>query len=300
MIWVQAPDIRGHELIVDRFKRSSDIPNLPENYVITSDLYWANYKRHTQKSSDISRTMPYVPRRGTLIEASKLGRDEPHIFYKVLAKKNWDGTTKGNIYQTPCDFLCVRTNKKQIYKTVHKVKMFVEKQYHDTVHKICSLREETKAQANARLFVMQDKMAMKTQFQFIRSITKAQRISISQYEARQRREYRLKRATPNWSDKSAIDKLRMDVRKRNKEAGGIFYHLDHVIPLYAVDTEGNHVACGLHVSENLEIISAKENLSKSNKLQNHAEPSSLCKEQNHVLPKSNDQQAKVLPQILHS
>ena len=291
MIWVQAPDIRGHELIVDRFKRSSNIPNLPENYVITSDLYWANYKRHTQKSSDISRTMPYVPRRGTLIEASKLGRNEPHVFYKVLAKKNWDGTTKGNIYQTPCDFLCVRTNKKQIYKTIHRVKMVVEKQYHDTIHNICKAREETKAQANARLFVMHDKMAMRTHFDFIKTVTKAQRVSIAQYEARQRREYRLKRATPYWSDKNIIDKLRMDVRRRNKEAGGIFYHLDHKIPLYAVDTDGNHIACGLHIPQNLQIITAKENLTKSNIYEPDDLPVSLCSKQYHVLPKSNDQDA---------
>ena len=266
MIWVQAPNIEGHEVIVEKFKASTMIENLPEQYVITTDLYRANYKRHTQTPSEISRTMPYVPRRGTLTEASELGRKEPDIFYKLLAKKNWDGRTKGNVYSTPCDLLFVRTNKKQIYKKVHRVRMFVEKQYHDSIHRICKAKEETKAQANARLVVMQDKTAMKTEFVFMKPNVKPKRIGIAQYEARKRREDRIKMATPKWCNVSEIKQLHSDVYRLNKKAGSISYHLDHIVPLHAVDDEGNHIACGLHTPENMQIIAARDNLIKSNKM----------------------------------
>lgn len=47
-------------------------------------------------------------------------------------------------------------------------------------------------------------------------------------------------------------------------ATGVPHHVDHIIALKAVDSNGRHVACGLHVIANLQILTAKENLLKSN------------------------------------
>ena len=60
------------------------------------------------------------------------------------------------------------------------------------------------------------------------------------------------KATPAWADLEAIKCV-------YQEAQYFGYHVDHVIPL-----QGKNV-CGLHVVENLQILSPSINLSKSNK-----------------------------------
>ena len=67
------------------------------------------------------------------------------------------------------------------------------------------------------------------------------------------------RAMPKWADKEKIEKVyALAARFRSL---GCDFHVDHVIPL-----QGRNV-CGLHVHNNLEIIEASKNRSKSNQLQ---------------------------------
>jgi hypothetical protein len=70
-------------------------------------------------------------------------------------------------------------------------------------------------------------------------------------KANKRRAATLK-ATPAWADLEAIKCV-------YQEAQYFGYHVDHIIPL-----QGKNV-CGLHVVENLQILPASVNLSKSNK-----------------------------------
>ena len=64
---------------------------------------------------------------------------------------------------------------------------------------------------------------------------------------------------PPWADREAIKAIYQECRRITRETG-IEHHVDHIIPV-----RGRRV-CGLHVPENLRIITARENLRKSNRL----------------------------------
>jgi len=66
------------------------------------------------------------------------------------------------------------------------------------------------------------------------------------------------RRTPPWADLQAIKKL-YDESHRITKMTGLDHHVDHIIPL-----RGEFVS-GLHIAENLRVLSGPENLSKGSK-----------------------------------
>lgn len=67
-------------------------------------------------------------------------------------------------------------------------------------------------------------------------------------------------ATPSWLTQTQLDYMKELYQFRHNISGveGREYHVDHIVPL-----QGENV-CGLHVPWNLQVIPAKDNLSKSN------------------------------------
>lgn len=83
------------------------------------------------------------------------------------------------------------------------------------------------------------------------------RRKLSLYHSNMRRAAKLKR-TPAWADLDAIRAIYGEARQMTKNTG-VQHHVDHIIPL-----KGTTV-CGLHVQNNLQIITATENMKKHNK-----------------------------------
>lgn len=72
------------------------------------------------------------------------------------------------------------------------------------------------------------------------------------------RRARKRQALPKWADRAAIRSLYAEARALTKSTG-IPHHVDHEIPL------AGRMVCGLHVLANLRILTAGDNLRKSNK-----------------------------------
>ena len=131
---------RGMSVLLNGLKAQIRLRACAEYYAVATDSYYANYKTHRKKGSKINESIneEYIPVVGGLVEATKVGRDEPDVFYKMLAKKTdqYSSAFHGNTHDIGCTMLFVRTDKKQLYKRVFKLKMKVSPEYYDIVHKI--------------------------------------------------------------------------------------------------------------------------------------------------------------------
>lgn len=73
-----------------------------------------------------------------------------------------------------------------------------------------------------------------------------------------RRKAKKKQALASWRNDQAIEKIYTEATRLSKETG-VKHHVDHIYPLQS------DWLCGLHVENNLQILTAEENIRKNNK-----------------------------------
>ncbi|MDH4602416.1 MULTISPECIES: HNH endonuclease signature motif containing protein [Pseudomonas syringae group] len=71
----------------------------------------------------------------------------------------------------------------------------------------------------------------------------------------ERRRTALRRATPLWADLAAIKAFYKDAKRLSIETG-VLHEVDHIVPI-----QGEKV-CGLHVENNLQILTKTDNVKK--------------------------------------
>jgi hypothetical protein len=90
-------------------------------------------------------------------------------------------------------------------------------------------------------------------------LLREQRAALVRHHAGKRRASRLQR-TPRWADLDAIRTVYAEARRITVETG-VMHHVDHQIPL-----QGRKVS-GLHVHNNLQILTGSENSKKRNRFE---------------------------------
>jgi hypothetical protein len=72
------------------------------------------------------------------------------------------------------------------------------------------------------------------------------------------------RASPAWADVEVMTQVKKDA-KTATNALGIQFSVDHMVPLRGVDSQGQHIVCGLNWEGNMQVIPLSSNKSKGNR-----------------------------------
>lgn len=139
--------------------------------------------------------------------------------------------------------------KKYYFENYEKISEYNKKYEANNRELINRRRREWHANRSPELKEKHDK--------YLRQYRKDNRAKNAARNSRRRKAIEL--ATPDWVNYQSIIDVYMQ-RENKSVKDGIVYHVDHIIPVQSKKV------CGLHVPWNLQIITAEENIAKSNSL----------------------------------
>ena len=146
----------------------------------------------------------------------------------------------------------VKHTKEERKKAYDKAYYEKNKEHKKATRKVWAAKNKEKLAAQAKLW----RKANRSKMNACQKIWRERWPSLIRADKAKRRAAKLQR-TVSWSNKKLIEGLYEQARKLS-EATGELYHVDHIVPL-----QGELVS-GLHVETNLQVLLAKDNLSKSN------------------------------------
>jgi len=121
------------------------------------------------------------------------------------------------------------------------------------VRKIYEKKNRTKHLANRKKYRRRNRDKFRKRDREYSKANKELRAS----QSAKRRAFKLQ-ATPTWANDRIIKAFYL-ISGMLTKLTGIKHHVDHIIPL------NNKLVCGFHVEHNLRVLTAKENMAKSNR-----------------------------------
>lgn len=180
----------------------------------------------------------------------------------------------------------IKSKKKEYYKINAETIKINTRQYRRTNSAIIKVKKKERYKINAEAIKAMRKEYRKTNKEAVKiSKQKYYKTNLGKCVARAAKYKATKRkATPKWLTVQQVKEIENFYMLANKlqKIHGIPFDVDHIVPIKAKNPiTGEHVACGLHVPWNLQVLPANINRANGAKLKTQSNPITIDNHLSH-------------------